>query len=98
MAVSKIPIPHTDSARRGNCWCPLDYQAVSGCGEGVKEECGDGGTGEQEKKVPLIFWSTGTSTFGIVWLQTASAVEVEPRIQRPLRPQRHLARKSLHSS
>jgi hypothetical protein len=92
---STIPVPHSDSARRGSRWCPLesdcgsDYRTVSGCGEG-----GDGGTGEREERVPLIFWSTDTSTFGIVWLQTASAVEAEPRIQRPLRHQRRLARKS----
>jgi hypothetical protein len=72
MTVSNNPIPHSDSAGRGNCWCPLEpdcgleHQEVSEFGEGVKEECGDGGIEELAKQVPQIFWSTDTSTFGIV--------------------------------
>lgn len=70
-------------------------------GEGVKEEYGDDGTveqGKQGEQVPLTFWNMDTSTFGIVWLQTACAAEAGLHTQRPLHLHRHLARKSVHSS
>lgn len=104
MKVSKNPIPLGDSAERGNCWCPLESdcglerQAVLKFGEGVKEEYGGDETVEQGEQVPLTFWNMDTSTFGIVWLQTACAAEAGLHTQRPLHLHHHLARKSVHSS
>jgi hypothetical protein len=104
MKFAKNPIPHGGSAERGNCWCPLESdcglecQAALEFGEGVKEDCGDGGTVGQGEQVTLTFWSTDTSSFGIVWLQTARAAEAGLHTQRPLHLHHHLARKSVHSS